>query len=245
MAGPDWDEDMHGDAGSLPTTAQSVIGTGVLSSIHGRLSVAADASDFQDMYLIRIDCPGAITFKAGTDPSFGGSADFNTQLWLFDANGFGLLGNNDVTPSFGLSGFGNMSTDGSSIVVSAPGFYYIAVSGVGSNPVDSSNLPIFLFTSPVEVSGPDGPGGSNPIAGWSGPGAVGEYLISFSPCAQFVPESDCPADLDGNGVVDGADLGLLLGDWDRVSMLADLNDDGSVDGADLGVLLGAWGPCGA
>ncbi|HMN95719.1 MAG TPA: hypothetical protein PKC43_05650 [Phycisphaerales bacterium] len=46
-------------------------------------------------------------------------------------------------------------------------------------------------------------------------------------------------DLDGNGIVDGADLGLLLGAWgDRGP--ADLDGNGVVDGADLGILLGNW-----
>jgi len=57
-------------------------------------------------------------------------------------------------------------------------------------------------------------------------------------------QTDCqaslPADLNGDGVVDGADLGLLLGQWGSDGP-ADLNDDGVVDGADLGLLLGAWG----
>ncbi len=49
------------------------------------------------------------------------------------------------------------------------------------------------------------------------------------------------ADLNGDGVVDGADLGILLGAWGTSDAGADLNHDGTVDGADLGVLLGAWG----
>jgi len=48
------------------------------------------------------------------------------------------------------------------------------------------------------------------------------------------------ADLDGNGTVDGADLGALLSQWGG-SGSADLNGDGVVDGADLGLLLDAWG----
>jgi len=53
----------------------------------------------------------------------------------------------------------------------------------------------------------------------------------------------CPADLTGDGVVDGADLGLLLGAWGACDgdCPADLNADGVIDGADLGTLLGAWG----
>ena len=41
-------------------------------------------------------------------------------------------------------------------------------------------------------------------------------------------------------LVDGADLGLLLGDWGGTGA-GDLNGDGTIDGADLGLLLGAWG----
>ncbi len=50
-----------------------------------------------------------------------------------------------------------------------------------------------------------------------------------------------PADLNQDGHVDGADLGILLGGWGQAGSPADINDDGIVDGADLGVLLGAWG----
>lgn len=51
------------------------------------------------------------------------------------------------------------------------------------------------------------------------------------------------ADLDCDGSVGGADLGLLLGEWgtDGGSVGADLNGDGTVTGSDLGILLGAWG----
>lgn len=53
----------------------------------------------------------------------------------------------------------------------------------------------------------------------------------------------CTGDLDGNGFVDGADLGVLLGAWGASKSPADLNGDGIVDGADLGAALGAWGAC--
>ena len=53
----------------------------------------------------------------------------------------------------------------------------------------------------------------------------------------------CPADVNADGTVDGADLGLLLASWSG-SGPADLNADGIVDGADLGLVLAAWGLCG-
>jgi hypothetical protein len=48
-------------------------------------------------------------------------------------------------------------------------------------------------------------------------------------------------DLDGNGSVDGADLGILLSAWGSGPGTADLNLDGEVDGGDLGALLAGWG----
>ncbi|MCA9284760.1 MAG: hypothetical protein KDA22_06080 [Phycisphaerales bacterium] len=49
-------------------------------------------------------------------------------------------------------------------------------------------------------------------------------------------------DLDGDGLVDGVDLGLLLGAWGPcTSCAADLDGNGAVDGADLGLLLANWG----
>jgi hypothetical protein len=54
----------------------------------------------------------------------------------------------------------------------------------------------------------------------------------------------CPADLDKDQSVDGADLGYLLANWGPcMGCAADMNADGMVDGVDLGVLLSAWGAC--
>jgi nitrate/TMAO reductase-like tetraheme cytochrome c subunit len=47
-------------------------------------------------------------------------------------------------------------------------------------------------------------------------------------------------DLDGNGVVNGADLAILLGAWGTAGP-GDLNGDGVVNAADLALLLGNWG----
>jgi len=58
-----------------------------------------------------------------------------------------------------------------------------------------------------------------------------------------IERAQCTGDLDGSGVVDGADLGGLLGAWGTPGSPADLDGDGTVGGADLGVLLGNWGTC--
>jgi hypothetical protein len=49
-----------------------------------------------------------------------------------------------------------------------------------------------------------------------------------------------PYDLNGDGVVNGADLGLLLGSWGQPGP-SDFDGDGTTGGSDLGLLLGAWG----
>ncbi|HMN95323.1 MAG TPA: hypothetical protein PKC43_03825 [Phycisphaerales bacterium] len=47
-------------------------------------------------------------------------------------------------------------------------------------------------------------------------------------------------DLNGDGVVDGADLGIMLAAWGTEGP-GDIDGNGIVDGADLGLLLGQWG----
>jgi len=51
----------------------------------------------------------------------------------------------------------------------------------------------------------------------------------------------CPADFNGDGTVNTADLLFLLGAWGTDE--GDVNDDGNTDTADLLALLAAWGDC--
>jgi len=51
----------------------------------------------------------------------------------------------------------------------------------------------------------------------------------------------CPADFDGDGDVDTADLLYLLAAWGTPD--GDVDGDGDTDTADLLALLAAWGPC--
>jgi hypothetical protein len=240
LAGPDWDE--IGDAGKLPATAQVIFGFGTAQTIAGKLGFAAvagdDDKDEQDMYRIVITNPTRIDFSAGTAAAFGGSATFNTRLFLFDADGFGLLANDDAGGP--QSGFFDSSDDGTGIVITQPGIYFLAVSGTGSEPLDKSGEELFNIADQNEVSGPDGQGGKNPIVDWSSNDAEGEYVIGLSGV------STSPfGDLDGDGSVSGSDLGALLLVWGECltglgTCPADLNADGFIDGADLGTLLLNW-----
>lgn len=54
------------------------------------------------------------------------------------------------------------------------------------------------------------------------------------------PQSNCPADLDGDGTVGGLDLSALLAAWGQGSN-GDVDGDNDTDGGDLTALLAAWG----
>ncbi|MFO0873662.1 MAG: FG-GAP-like repeat-containing protein [Phycisphaerales bacterium] len=78
----------------------------------------------------------------------------------------------------------------------------------------------------------DNPNNSTTEAG------LDDLVIQAVVCNTATP---CPADLNADGVVDGGDLGIMLGNWGTAT--GDLNGDGTVDGSDLGIMLGAWGVC--
>ena len=66
---------------------------------------------------------------------------------------------------------------------------------------------------------------------------IDDFSISAVVCV-----NPCLGDLDGNGVVNGADLGTLLAGWGNPGN-SDLDGNGDTNGADLGTLLAAWGIC--
>jgi hypothetical protein len=180
------------DAGSLPDDAQVPAGSGTITSIQGRLSGTLNdgPGDFEDMYLIRIDDPQG--FQASTLNEFGGAADFNTQLYLFNYDGLGLLANDDGAAPEGGNGASlllSVANDGTGQTIPGPGLYYLAISGFNDDPLSGKGLPIFNKMFPGETSGPDGPGGSMPITAWSGPGEIGDYVIAVAGVSFAVAET--------------------------------------------------------
>ena len=70
--------------------------------------------------------------------------------------------------------------------------------------------------------------------------------VASDPWTYWNPRASCTADLNLDGRVDGADLGILLSGWGMPGASngsGDLSGDGMIDGADLGMLLAAWGTC--
>ena len=64
---------------------------------------------------------------------------------------------------------------------------------------------------------------------------MGEGTLEIS-CDGFEPPN--PADLNGDGIVDASDLGLLFSAWNTPD--ADLDGDGTTNAADVGLLIAAW-----
>lgn len=84
-------------------------------------------------------------------------------------------------------------------------------------------------------------GPNDPAIGLDTPGVVNPVCEEVDPC---------PADLNSDTIVDGADLAILLFNWGTEppvdgppNAYADINADGIVDGIDLGLLLNAWHIC--
>ena len=71
----------------------------------------------------------------------------------------------------------------------------------------------------------------------------GATTPSFNISAPETGVPPCPADYNGDGVVDTADLGILISAFGTANGHVDLNGDGIVDTADLGILISAFGGC--
>ena len=55
--------------------------------------------------------------------------------------------------------------------------------------------------------------------------------------------ADCTGDLNADGIVNAADLGIVIGTWGTPGGQGDVNGDGIVNAADLGIVIGVWGNC--
>lgn len=194
LAGPIWDCVDPQEPGGTPASAQTVTGTGPLAGIRCTLTGLSATQfdgpigDYQDMYLVRITDPEDFFFQT-VDPLTGNA--FNTQIWLFDLDGRGVLANSLNLDDPPFSAMGSTANDGSGAALVDPGLYYLAVSGgdpgtAGRFPIDADGDPIFNF-DPLQPELVYGPATSNPIAGWKGIGELGDYEAELIGAA-FVPD---------------------------------------------------------
>lgn len=99
------------------------------------------------------------------------------------------------------------------------------------------------------IAGYDGAGGGAGIDLASVGLAAIRYVRIVNDGVNSTPEIDAIADVspveaspdvNGDGRIDGADMGLILARWGRVDPDTDLDGDGVTGGSDLGLFLAAW-----
>jgi len=158
-----------GDAGDLVASAQVAMGTGALTQIDG------SCASINDVDLYRISIVDFANFSASTV----GSAFFDTQLFLFNANGTGQVHNDDAAPGVFLSTIGSQG-------VFSNGIYYLAISPWNADPLDASSNPIFGdpllggATYPGPLSQQFMPTGAGPLASWTAGSQIGTYSIMLT-----------------------------------------------------------------
>jgi hypothetical protein len=159
-----------------------VSGSGTLIGITGNLGV-----DDCDMFKIRI-CDEA-NFGASTV----GLATFDTQLFLFNTAGNGVVMDDDAP--------GVLQSVLTSQFVTANGEYLLAVSQYNKDPQDSLAQLIWNNTNPGGAFqpewAPNGPGAANPVAGWTANlgGTGGSYGIRLGGSCYV---GGCYANCDGS-----------------------------------------------
>jgi hypothetical protein len=149
-----------GDAGDLPGTAQTTVGSGPLTSIQGTLVSDLD----RDMYCIRVLDP----------PNFSASISCTViaedDLWLFRQNGTGVAGNDGCS--------GGVVVVGTPLVTLA-GLYLLAISPSADEP-RSGALTIWNPPSAAGQRPPDGPGAVGAIDNWSGTGVLASSGVNYT-----------------------------------------------------------------
>ena len=65
----------------------------------------------------------------------------------------------------------------------------------------------------------------------------GQHMIDCIE-AEDIMAGGTPGDLNGDNVINGADMGLLLSFWGGPD--GDIDGDGDTDGGDLGMMLALW-----
>jgi hypothetical protein len=164
-----WDE--AADAPDL-LPGQGTIGIGPLIAVVGSFIDTLDV----DVYCINVT--DAASFSAATS-----GVTFDTQLFLFDANGNGIAHNDDDAIG------GTPSSRITNQFVPGNGAYLLAVSSYNRDALGAGLLPVWLDdTVPMERA-PDGAGAPGPLGGWSGSGdaTVVNYAIALTG-AEFCPQ---------------------------------------------------------
>jgi hypothetical protein len=177
---------------------------------------------------------------------FSGGGIFLSQPCSPTLIGCEITGNHAGTAKWPGEGSGGAMRLGSGVVTlvdcavrgnSADGF------GGGFILVSASTLVL----ESTRVCGNSAPNGAQVhLNGGGGSLIEGAGSCISNDCDDCPEAPACPADLNGDALVNAADLAALLAGWGSCGKGAcpvDLNGDGAVNAADLSVLLASWGGC--
>ncbi|MDP1663069.1 MAG: GC-type dockerin domain-anchored protein [Phycisphaerales bacterium] len=215
-------------AGQTLATAAVPSGAGALDAISGFFGP-------NDVDIYKINICDAANFSATT---FGGTTA-DTQLFLFNTDGFGVVANDDVPD--GLPGDATLQSTITSALIPGNGDYYLAVTRYNTDPVDAGAALIWANTPFNTERSPDGAGAGNPLAAWTGASAgTSTYTIAFTGTCYPSSGPICGlADVGGVGGAPGADNHLDNNDFVvfidyffSQNPIADQGSTGGVAGAD-------------
>jgi len=155
-------------AGSLPGTAEDLTGVNV-TEIQGSIPALPDELGVN---MFEIDITDFTDFSAiTTGPGAFGIPD--TELFLFDASGMGVMANDDIDGGNTLSclpsaGPGNPceSSLPAGVGPTSDGDYFLAITRSQQLPLDASFNEIFTIFNSTDVVGPNS--GVGAVAGWDG-----------------------------------------------------------------------------
>ena len=187
-----------GDAGDLRSTANDM-GAGALMEIQGNFP------DSSDVDLYRLCLADGDSFSAST---LGASVD--TQLFLFNSQGYGIYANDDSS-----GGHGSLLPAHHRFSPRAGGEYFLGVSAFNKDPQSSQGeiFPNSFNASlyPGGVVNASGFGGSQPLTGWAGraSGPGGNYRIALTgtaACDTTAPAIDLRTPANGDHVGQGDEV---------------------------------------
>ncbi len=223
----------------LPTTGGSAYTAGYSSADYTRYSrvIGAYTAPNDEIYI-------SFLLRPNLGYGVGGGLAFGT--W---ENGI-VVGIATGTGHYGLAGLQGPAVPSSTPLVQNQSALLVVRVVKNADATITWSLHVNPSVGPLEPAGFDAtltiPGTSLPQALMiynDGGFSTDEIRVATTWSAALgLPEPACAADLDGDGMVDGSDLGELLGQWGDAGS-GDLNGDGVVDGDDLGSLLGGWGAC--
>jgi hypothetical protein len=188
------------DAGELLASAQVPAGAGPLNTILGNLE-----PEGTDLYKIEVCDVDA--FSASTQANTG----FDSQIFLFDSAGVGVMFNDNIAAVVTQSTINNGGG-----LITTPGVYYLAISAYDRDPGDSTGEGIWSIATPrTGINPPDGLAAATPLTTWNGftGGIGGNYQISLTGVCYPSTSSACSlADVTDIGNTGAGPDGILTVD---------------------------------